>query len=128
MVVAALTFPEYCMKLCSVSWQLTSCRYCSLKARTVSTWVLCFVASSSALDRGRATNRQTDRQTDCQTDRWTDRQTDRQMDRQIDGQTDRQIDGQTDRRTDRQMDRQIEIQSVRQTDRQTIFKIYTADR
>ena len=43
------TFPAYCMNCCSVSWQPTSWRYCSLYASTVSMCVLCFMANPSAL-------------------------------------------------------------------------------
>ena len=41
------------MYLCSVSWQPTSWRYCSLNPSTVSTCVLCLMANSRALGRGR---------------------------------------------------------------------------
>ena len=38
------------MYLCSVSWQPTSWRYCSLNPSTVSTCVLCLMANSRALE------------------------------------------------------------------------------
>lgn len=46
-----LTCCEYCLNFLRLSSQFKSLRYFCLKARTVSTWVLCFTASSSALVR-----------------------------------------------------------------------------